>query len=139
MKKFITVLAISAVFNSLNAQVLEHQQINSQRNELIVEPSMPTLRTDNLDSVDKKQQDPEDEKLLISLFPNPCHEEINIQLKSKIREGQVSIYNQNGQLCKVFMINQLASFSVNHDLNSGLYTLILRVENESDHLHFKVK
>lgn len=138
MKKFITTLAISAVFNCLNAQALQQQELNFPKTDDSVIQTTGTAKIDNLDSVEKKLQSQKGEKLLISLFPNPCNQEFNIQLSSKIREGQISIFNQNGQLCKVFMINQVDHFSFDHGLQSGLYILILRIKNKTEHLHFKV-
>lgn len=138
MKKFITIFAISSVLNCLNAQALQQQELNFPKTDNSVIQTSGTAKIDNLDSNEKKQENSKDDELLISLFPNPCNEEFNIQLSSKIREGQISIFNQNGQLCKVFMINQVDHFSFDHGLQSGFYILILRVKNKMEHLHFKV-
>lgn len=139
MKRFFPLISLSLLFIQVKAQSEKAQNLGPQT-ELQVEKRKST--TDSLVVLETEIKKNEQEikvKLIASLFPNPCQNELNIHLNFKIREARISIFNQNGQHCKTFMVNQVDKFSFDHKLKPGFYIFSIVTEQNSEQFHFKVK
>lgn len=136
MFKLISLIGISLVFNCLNAQTLEKQNLNLVNQLDSLETQQ--IGSKSLVSADKKGAVPEGEAMKISLFPNPSNENITIQFSETVREVQISIFNYSGQHCKTIMVNQVEQFSIDHGLESGLYVMILKGSIKTQAMRFKV-
>lgn len=67
----------------------------------------------------------------IKTYPNPTTDKITIELDKSIKNGLISIYNQQGQLVNNQIIESLKIEINVSDLNSGLYFVKIDGENVS--------
>ncbi len=66
---------------------------------------------------------------IVSIYPNPTTDFVNIKLDKSVINGTVEIYNWNGQLLKSSTINQDLMMDIS-DLMTGVYTVRIQTAKE---------
>lgn len=66
----------------------------------------------------------------IAVFPNPAQSLLNVYLSVDVTNAEMSIYNESGQLQKVFSAvnNRSTTIDINN-LSSGLYFIVVKIGN----------